>query len=61
MSGRGRQGRFGGLPYDLRRPTRDKLVAGLWQPDNPRLFVPKVYGWGYGLNRARLFGRRPHG
>ena len=51
-------GTFLGLPYDWRRPTLAKIKARAWNPANPHLFVPKVYGWGYSINFARLFGRR---
>ena len=43
-------GRFLGLPYDWRRPTPERLKGGFWDPVDRRVFVPKVYGWGYGLN-----------
>jgi Family of unknown function (DUF5808) len=55
-----RTGTFLGVPYDWRWPTRERLKAGVWNPDDRRIFVPKVYGWGYGVNlreiarRARL-------
>jgi hypothetical protein len=51
-------GRFLGLPYDWRKPSKARIKARAWDPSNPRLFVPKAYGWGYSLNFARLFGRR---
>ncbi|MCU1491100.1 MAG: hypothetical protein JWM85_2505 [Acidimicrobiaceae bacterium] len=43
-------GRFAGLPYDLRRPSLERLRAEVWNPDSPRLLTPKAFGWGYGLN-----------
>jgi len=49
---RPRRGSFLGLPYDWRRPTAQRLRQGIWDPDNPRVFVRKVYGWGYGSNLA---------
>jgi Family of unknown function (DUF5808) len=55
----GKSGRFLGLPYDWRRPTAARIKRRAWDPSNPRLFVPKAYGWGYSINFARLFGRRP--
>jgi len=45
------QGRFLGMPYDWRRPTRRKLRQRLWNPGGP-LLSPKVFGWGYTLNLA---------
>lgn len=45
-----RTGRFLGLPYDLRRPGRARLTSRLWNPDDPRLFTPKAFGWGLTVN-----------
>jgi hypothetical protein len=53
-------GKFLGLPYDWRRPTVDRTKSRWWNPDDPRLFTPKVLGWGFSINFARLFGRRRH-
>jgi len=50
-------GKFLGVPYDWRLPTKARYAKRLWNPDDPRLFVPKVYGWGWSINFARLFGR----
>jgi hypothetical protein len=44
------EGRLAGLPYDLRRPTSARLRARAWNPEDPRVFTPKTFGWGYGLN-----------
>jgi hypothetical protein len=46
----GRRGRFAGLPFDWRRPTGARLATRAWNPDDHRLFTPKTYGWGYGVN-----------
>jgi len=53
------QGRFLGMPYNWSRPKREDVGKGLWDPDDSRVFPPKNYGWGYGLNLAALFRRRP--
>jgi uncharacterized membrane protein len=53
----GKTGKFLGIPYDWRRPTLDRARSRWWNPDDPRLFTPKVIGWGYEINFARLFGR----
>ena len=50
-----RTGRFLGIPYDWRRPTRERYRSRAWNPDDPRLFTPKAVGWGYGINFHRLF------
>ena len=44
------QGKFAGMPYDLRRPTAAKMRARWWNRDDPRLLTPKVFGWGYDIN-----------
>jgi hypothetical protein len=44
------QGRFVGVPYDWRRPTLARVRARWWNPNDPRLFTPKSYGWGWDLN-----------
>jgi len=52
-------GTFLGVPYDWRRPTLARYKARLWNPDEPRLIVPRAYGWGYDINFARLLRRKP--
>jgi hypothetical protein len=47
---RRRTGRWLRLPYDWRRPTRQRLLERAWNPDDPRLLTPKAYGWGLGVN-----------
>ncbi|MFF2085553.1 DUF5808 domain-containing protein [Nocardia sp. NPDC058176] len=48
------QGTLAGMPYDWRRPTWSRVKARAWNPDDPRLFTPKAFGWGYDLNLYRL-------
>jgi hypothetical protein len=52
-----RTGRFLGVPYDWRWPTRARIKERWWNPNDPRLFTPKVTGCGFAINLARLFGR----
>jgi hypothetical protein len=52
-------GTFLGVPYDWRRPTVERTKQRWWNPGEPRLFVPRVFGWGYDMNLARLLGRKP--
>jgi hypothetical protein len=59
MSKRTRAGTFLGIPYDWRRPTVVRAKARWWNPGDPRLFTPKVFGWGWDINLARLVGRKP--
>jgi hypothetical protein len=53
----GRQGKFLGLPYDWRPMTRDRIRERAWNPDDPRIMTPHVYGWGLGVNWYQLFTR----
>jgi hypothetical protein len=50
-------GRYRGIPYDWRRPTVARTKARWWNPAEPRLFVPRVFGIGWDVNLARLLGR----
>ena len=54
-----RTGKFLGVPYDWRWPTLARTKERWWNPAEPRLFTPKVSGWGWAINFARLFGREP--
>jgi hypothetical protein len=42
--------KVGGLPFDFRRPTKERFGARAWNPGDARLFTPKTFGWGYGIN-----------
>lgn len=52
-----RTGKFLGIPYDWRRPTKARFADRLWNRSEPRLIVPRPYGWGWTINFARLLGR----
>jgi hypothetical protein len=47
----------GFVPYDFRMPTIERARSRWWNPDEPRLFVPQVFGVGWTINVARLVGR----
>jgi hypothetical protein len=51
-------GKFLGIPYDWRRPTVHRFKSRVWNPDDPRLFTPRSFGWGYDVNFARLLRRK---
>jgi hypothetical protein len=53
-----RTGTFLRIPYDWRWPSRARIKERWWNPSDPRLFTPKVTGWGYAVNLARIFRRR---
>ena len=66
-SGETGSGEFLGAPYDWRRPTAERARSRLWNEDDPRLFPPKIFGWGWTVNfywcvhplRWRTARRRP--
>lgn len=47
---RRRTGRWLGLPYDWRAPTRSRVRERMWNPEDSRLLTPKTFGWGFDLN-----------
>lgn len=47
---------LGFVPYDFRMPTIERARSRWWDPDEPRLFVPQVFGLGWTINVARLLG-----
>jgi len=47
----------GFVPYDFRPPTIERARSRWWNPDEPRLFVPQVFGVGWTINLSRLVGR----
>lgn len=49
------EGTLAGFPYDWRRPTAHRIRSRMWNPDDPRLFPPKAFGWGYTINFYWLF------
>lgn len=47
-------GTFLGLPYDFSRPTAQKLARRLWNPSDPRILMPKVFGAGWTINMGAV-------
>ena len=47
---------IGFVPYDFRMPTIERARSRWWNPEEPRLFVPQVFGLGWTINVARLVG-----
>jgi hypothetical protein len=45
-----REGTVLGVPYDLRKPTAERVKSRLWNPDDRRMFPPKAFGAGWTLN-----------
>jgi uncharacterized membrane protein len=46
----GQHGKFLGIPYDFRTPNWRILQEKLWNPGNPDILTPHVFGWGYSIN-----------
>jgi hypothetical protein len=47
-------GRIGFVPYDFRPPTVERLRERLWNPNDPRIFTPHVWGVGWTINFYQL-------
>lgn len=52
-----KRGRFLGLPYDWRRPTLARIKSRVWNPDDPRVFTPRAFGWGLDINGYTVLRR----
>lgn len=48
-------GTLGFIPYDLRPPTFARVRQSLWNPEDPRLFMPQAFGVGWSVNLGRLW------
>ena len=42
------------LPYDLRLPTLERVKERLWNPSDPRIFMPAIFGVGWTVNVGRI-------
>jgi hypothetical protein len=42
------------VPYDFRPLTPARIRERWWNPDDPRLFTPHVFGVGWSVNLYRL-------
>lgn len=47
-------GKFLGVPYDFRFPTPARIKERMWNPEDPRVITPRVYGAGWTINFATL-------
>ena len=43
-----------GMPYDLRRPTAERLKATWWDPASEKVLVPRAVGAGWAVNFGAL-------
>lgn len=47
------------IPYDFRRPTLARIKERIWNPEDERIVVPRVFGAGWTLNLYQLHRQRP--
>lgn len=47
-------GKILGVPYDFRIPTPSRIKERMWNPEDPRVITPRVYGAGWTINFATL-------
>ena len=47
-------GRVAGVPYDFRAPTVDGIIEKIWNPENPSIWAPTIWGVGWSFNLYRL-------
>ena len=45
------------FPYDLRIPTKQRLMERWWNPDDNRILTPKVFGVGWDINVFQVLKR----
>lgn len=43
-----------GMPYEFRPPTAERVRSRMWNPADPRVMVPRVFGIGWSLNFGAL-------
>ncbi len=43
-----------GIPYDVRMPTSERIRTRWWNPQDPTLFTPRMWGMGWDLNFGAL-------
>ncbi len=50
-----------GIPYEFRVPTLSRLRERIWNPDDPRIFTPHIFGVGWTINLPSLRKRSEPG
>ena len=45
------------FPYDLRIPTKQRVLDRWWNPDDNRILTPKVFGVGWDINVFQVLKR----
>jgi uncharacterized membrane protein len=52
-----RTGHVLGAPYDVRKPTRERIASRMWNRQDARVIVPHAYGWGWTINLSAVARR----
>lgn len=52
------QGKIFGIPYDFRKPTRERLRDTFWNADNDDLLASKFFGMGWDFNLYPVFHQK---
>lgn len=48
------QGRILGMPYEFREVTAERVAERIWNPADPRIFMPRLFGIGWTINFGAL-------
>ena len=48
------QGRVLGMPYDFRGASAERVGERIWNPADPRVFMPRLFGVGWTINFGAL-------
>lgn len=52
-------GKVLGIPFDFHPSALRNIRERWWNPDDPRIIVPKAFGLGYDLNLYQLRRQKP--
>lgn len=45
-----RHGKILRIPYEFRPPTLSRIKERIWNPNDPRIFTPHIFGVGWAIN-----------
>ncbi|HZL06328.1 MAG TPA: DUF1648 domain-containing protein [Coriobacteriia bacterium] len=48
------QGRVLGMPFEFRQPTANSITERIWNPADPRIWMPRSFGVGWTINFGAL-------
>ncbi len=51
------EGELLGIPYSFSPPTLERLKGRLWNAEDPRVFTPHIFGWGWSVNFYQICKR----